>query len=889
MTKFATNDQPLRAQNESDGLQALHQFISILHNMGEHNAYVKYAFEESSESKRAGRTLVEVAMDDLMDAFAYIVKDVKDGSRIATPYYLMAMRARYGNEVTPDDAQTNMEARAAQYRKAPLVPAKMPDYIELVHMQASDNINQNLVHLWQQTLNNISALMMDETALAARQNYLNLTNGFNAAVQQAVAAKAAFGNVLSEVKNLDEDQAPLKAKNSAKTGATKPSTSTALAVVDHTPANIEERTSQEIAKQNEIATLRIKQQEIRKRLEELGVKGANNVETLRERLTAKDLPDEIRTIVNEELEQLEEAGKSQEGQKIANYLKWVADLPWNEFSEVEKDINKTETVLNASHYGMDKVKEAIIEHVAVENRTGEEAGKIICLVGPPGVGKTSIGRSVAESTSREFVRISLGGVQNESAIRGHGRTYLGSRPGKIVEALKKAGTNNPIMQLDEIDKMSVGGANGDPTAAMLEVLDPAQNHAFEDHYLGVPLDLSKTMFIATANNLGAIPGPLRDRMQIIALNGYTHEEKLEIAKRYLITKQMVKNGLTDQDLTIDRSALDKIVNNYTREAGVRNLERTIGQICAKVATKIEKGEITSANVTAENISDYLGRTKITRKDVQADGDQIGIVNGLAYSTVGGSIMRIEATKRMGQNFNLQVTGNLHKVMAESTQVARTYILANTDKFGLTRENLKGIDVHLHALSAAVPKDGPSAGAAMVTVLLSAIKEIPIRCNVAMTGEVTAHGQVKAIGGLPEKLDGAVQDGADTVLIPKENEKDLEDVPQSVLDQLTIIPVSTMDEVLAHVLTEKIEPVAPEADAKNSEEPEVTIVEEGPIDDDTPEPEADDKNPDAEGAALTPVFRTARNPAVAARKDRVSNDNGGAAPALPTSKGPAGLA
>lgn len=533
-----------------------------------------------------------------------------------------------------------------------------------------------------------------------------------------------------------------------------------------------------------------------------GASGGNprNLEDLLKKLEGKTLPPEVREKVNDEIEKLGD-GRGSEAEKVKDFLKWIAALPWNEFSKLETDINKADQTLEKDHYGLTKVKSRIIEHVAVENHKGNSTGRILCLVGPPGVGKTSIAESIARATGRAYARLSLGGVRDEAAIRGHSRTYVGSRPGRMMETMKKAGTSNPLIVLDEIDKMGHESVNGDPSAAMLEVLDPAQNNTFHDHFMELDYDLSKVMFIATANDLGSIPGPLRDRMDVIMIPGYTREEKLEIAKRHLVVKRMAENKLTSDQLEISDDAILKLINDYTREAGVRSLERSIDTVCRKTVLGLQKGEIKGKIVvTAANLETFSGPTRVRHTDVKVNGDRVGVVNGLAWSAVGGSILQIEAMKGPGADFKLEVTGHLGEVMKESSAVARRVVISMVDQLGLKKDALKKMEVHVHALDGAVPKDGPSAGAAMTTAIISAVTDIPIRSNVAMTGEISLNGEIMPIGGLPEKLDGALQDGADTVIIPKANEADLEDVPASIRSKLKIILASRIEEVLAVALT-----------------------------------------------------------------------------------------
>jgi ATP-dependent Lon protease len=459
--------------------------------------------------------------------------------------------------------------------------------------------------------------------------------------------------------------------------------------------------------------------------------------------------------------------------------------------------------LDADHYGLDKVKDRIVEFLAVQQRTKTMKGPILCLVGPPGVGKTSLGKSIAKATGRNYVRMALGGVRDEAEIRGHRRTYIGSMPGKVLQGMKKAGTKNPLFLLDEVDKLGADW-RGDPTSALLEVLDPAQNNSFQDHYLEVDFDLSNVMFITTANTLN-MPQPLMDRMEIIRLSGYTEDEKLEIAKRHLVSKQVKDHGLKDGELVISDDALRDVIRLYTREAGVRNLEREIAKIARKTVTAIVAGKATSVTVTEENLDDYLGVKRFRFGEVE-DQDQIGVTTGLAWTEVGGELLNIEAVKVPGKG-KVTATGKLGDVMKESIQAAEFFIKSRAQSYGIDLEELAKHDVHVHVPEGATPKDGPSAGVGMATSIISAISGIEVRRDVAMTGEITLRGRVLPIGGLKEKLLAAQRGGLTTVLIPKDNEKDLADIPDNVKSALKIVPVAMVDEALSAALVREPVPFA----------------------------------------------------------------------------------
>ncbi|MGR3466706.1 MAG: endopeptidase La, partial [Shimia sp.] len=528
-----------------------------------------------------------------------------------------------------------------------------------------------------------------------------------------------------------------------------------------------------------------------------GEDGAGEVAELEEKIAATKLSTEAREKAEAELKKLKNMSPmSAEATVVRNYLDWMLSIPWGKRSRVKKDLNKAQQVLDADHFGLEKVKERIVEYLAVQQRSKKLKGPIMCLVGPPGVGKTSLGKSVAKATGREFIRISLGGVRDESEIRGHRRTYIGSMPGKIIQALKKAKTTNPLILLDEIDKMGQD-FRGDPASAMLEVLDPEQNSTFVDHYLEVEYDLSDVMFLTTANSYN-MPGPLLDRMEIIPLAGYTEEEKAEIAHRHLIPKQVKNHGLKKGEFTLEPEALQETIRRYTREAGVRSLEREIGKIARKAVTKIVRKEDTEVVVTEENLDEYLGVKKF-RYGLAEQEDQIGVVTGLAYTSVGGDLLHIEALKLPGKG-RMKTTGKLGDVMKESIDAASSYVRSIAPEIGVKPPKFDKMDIHVHVPDGATPKDGPSAGLAMVTAIVSVLTGIPVRRDIAMTGEVTLRGNASAIGGLKEKLLAALRGGITTVLIPEENEKDLAELPDSVKDGLKIIPVTHVSDVLKLALT-----------------------------------------------------------------------------------------
>lgn len=521
------------------------------------------------------------------------------------------------------------------------------------------------------------------------------------------------------------------------------------------------------------------------------------VQQLREKIEEANMPERITQVANKELDRYEKVPQSSaESSVIRNYIDWLVSLPWTEETEDNIDIPKAKKTLDEDHYGLEKVKERVLEYLSVQKLTDKLSGPILCLVGPPGVGKTSLAKSIARSINRKYVRASLGGVRDEAEIRGHRRTYVGAMPGRIIRGMKKAETINPVFLLDEIDKMS-NDFRGDPSAAMLEVLDPEQNHSFSDHFIEEPYDLSKTMFIATANQLATIPEPLRDRMEIITIAGYTEVEKLHISKQHLIPKQIDQNGLTKSQVQFRDEAILKLIRRYTREAGVRGLERQFASLCRKAAKQIVAGEKKRVIITEKQLEEFLGKPSY-RYGQREEEHQIGAATGLAYTQFGGDTLSIEVSIAKGTG-KLTLTGKLGDVMKESAQAAFSYVRAKADEFDLEDDFYEKYDIHIHVPEGATPKDGPSAGITIATALVSAFTNRPVRKEVGMTGEITLRGRVLPIGGLKEKSLSAHRAGLTTILIPAENEKDLEDIPKSIRDDLNFILVSHLDEVLEHAL------------------------------------------------------------------------------------------
>ena len=564
---------------------------------------------------------------------------------------------------------------------------------------------------------------------------------------------------------------------------------------------INQRVKKQINKVQKEYYLREQMKAIQRELGE-GDEILGEVEEYQTKIDKIKMPKEVKEKALKELDRLSRTSPhSAEVGVIRTYLDWIVELPWDKESKGKIDINKSRDILNEDHYGLEDVKERILEFIAIRKLTNSMKGPILCLVGPPGVGKTSIAKSIARSLNREFVRMSLGGVRDEAEIRGHRRTYVGSMPGRIISSIKKAGTKNPVFLFDEIDKIG-SDYRGDPASGLLEVLDPEQNSTFVDHFLDVPFDLSKVMFVTTANTTASIPGPLLDRMEIIRISGYTDEEKLQIALKYLLPKQLKEHGLKDENFIVSNAAIKSIIDYYTREAGVRNLERNIASICRKAAKTIVEKEVKTIRINAGNISKYLGTPKY-RFDTVTEQDQIGVANGLAWTAVGGETLSIEVNIMKG-NGKLQLTGKLGDVMKESAVAAISYIRANSDLLDIESEFHKDTDIHIHVPEGAIPKDGPSAGITIATAVTSALSNTPIYRNLAMTGEITLRGRVLPVGGIKEKILAANRMGIEKVLLPYENGKDLDNIPDKVKKKMEFVLVKNMDEVLENALVKRTE-------------------------------------------------------------------------------------
>ena len=565
-------------------------------------------------------------------------------------------------------------------------------------------------------------------------------------------------------------------------------------------AQIQQKLQQDVQSQFSDAQRRAYLREQMKAIQrELGEEAgaADQIERLRKRLEEAKPPEDVLAQADRELKRLDVIPPaSPEYSVIVSYVETIAELPWSKLSQDNLDLDQAQKILDRDHYDLEKVKRRLIEYLAVRKLNPQGHGPILCFLGPPGVGKTSLGQSIADALGRKFVRMSLGGIRDEAEIRGHRRTYIASMPGRIIQELRRAGTRNPVMMLDEIDKIGAD-FRGDPASALLEVLDPRQNNTFSDRYLDVPFDLSQVLFIATANYMDGVPEPLRDRMEVISLPGYTEREKLEIAKRYLVRRQLEENGLKPEQCEWQDEAFRRIINDYTHEAGVRELERQIGAVCRAVAAQVARGKVERVTITPERVAELLGPAKYVR-ETKLKTSQPGVATGLAYTPAGGEVLHIEATRYPGKG-SVTLTGHIGEVMKESVQAALSLVRSRNSQIGAKPEDFRNIDIHVHVPAGAVPKDGPSAGIAMFTALASLFSNTPVRPDVAMTGEITLRGLVLPIGGLKEKSLAAMRAGISTVIIPKLNEKDLVDVPEEAKQKLKFIPVENVDEALSVAL------------------------------------------------------------------------------------------
>lgn len=738
----------------------INSYIKIVKALSAQPAF-KAAYDAAPDIIKNGRTIFQMVADDLLDAFATIMRNAPD-DKIPASFHKQILNAREGRVVSAADAKKHLQNLMVAKRALPegedFAP---PQFISLFTEDVPRDVIQNMVNHWLSAVNYYGQLIYSEEAIDSSRRSADVTN------KALLSYQTSIGNSLNRDASLQRivSSPPLVASS-----------------VDDDDEGDE-----------------------------------SFLDILTTRINELDMSLEAQKLTKKEMAQLRSMNpQSPDASILRKHLDVLTSLPWGKFSDVNQDLKRTEEILDEDHYGMQKVKDAIAEHVAVQNRMGTATGQILLLVGPPGIGKTSIAQSVAKATGRNYVRMALGGMRDEANIRGHRMTYVGAMLGNIIKAMIKAGTMNPLMVLDEIDKMGES-TQGDPAAALLEALDPEQNHAFKDHYLNVEFDLSKVAFFSTANDFYEIPRALRDRMEVIHLPGYLHDEKFEIAKRFLAPKQLRKKGLTSADVIIDDSALHKIINEYTIEAGVRSLEQVIVRVCRKAVVAFAKGRTDPIIVTSDNLADFAGVSKV-KHDLVHSEDTVGIVNGLAYTSVGGIRLPIQAEDLPSNGFRLRATGLLGEVMKESIEVAEGWVRKHAQQYGISQEKLNKSELRLHAPDGATPKDGPSAGLAMATVIISALAGVKIRHDLAMTGEIDLKGKAGKIGGLPEKLEGALRSGVKTVLIPRDNLGDLADVPEAIKSKLTIIPVDTIDDVLKHALVQQLRPIV----TQNSERTLATI-------------------------------------------------------------------
>lgn len=728
----------------------------------EENTRVSDALDNIPTAITKGRTLTDIVLDDMMERFTGIMAAAQGNKVVPSEFYHYLFKKRLGEDVgiSEQEIEAQMLHEIETQRHKPL-PQTLPTFLEILEPHLTQNELATLTNQWNQIFNEVVRLTTSDDSLRVHTRNISTQNAMVQVANNAIQLKTSGG--------AGKVSGPRKISN--------------IGGANGTEGEDEDE---------------------------------NELDVLAKRLAEIEMPEKARETVDKLIKRTAKMPEQMnECHTNIKRLELIADLPWNKFTETTSDLQAAEDMLNADHYGLEKVKERVLRHIAVQMHTGATNGKIICLAGPPGVGKTSIAQSVAKALGRNYGRISLGGVHDESKIRGHSSTYVGALPGIIVQAMKEAKSNNPLIVLDEIDKMGQDARRGDPTAAMLEVLDPAQNHSFRDDFAGVEYDISKTFFFATANDLSTIPGPLLDRMQVISLPGYQPDEKFEIATRYLLPKQMKQTGLSAETFSVEPEAIKALISDYTREAGVRRLEGKLNEICTLAVLKIVKGHEGPIKVGKADLKEYVGIPGGSKDEIPSE-DMVGVVNGLSYSTVGGGVLPIEVNlSPSSSGFKLVVTGNLGKVMSESAALAESLIHARAPQFGIPDEKLNHARLHVHAPDGAVPKDGPSAGAAFTTALVSSLTGIPIRRDVAMTGEINSRGQVTAIGGLPEKLQGALAAGVKKALIPKENIPHLEEVPANVRDQLEIVPVGTIEEVLAHALSEPVKPLAAAKPAERS--------------------------------------------------------------------------
>lgn len=720
------------------------------------------------------RNLNEIVLDDMMDTFARIVSNVENPDVVPLSIFQWMKYERTGEHLSEAEARKDLTGRIEGLKNG-TKENDVPDFMTVLFPVTPKEPFMHIAKRWEHFFDKVSQLVASEDSFQAQMAYHTHMGDLSKSVEKMLATRTSTSTALVPVETAGQG-GPDKGGPSNKDG--KP------AKGERKGKDGEEKEDDDLAQ-------------------------------IQEKLTALHIPKPIKDEIWKIYRNTKRMNaQSSEYSVNIRRLETIVELPWGQPRDTNTNIAEAKAIMDSEHFGLEKVKEKIVQTLAVEKRTGAPSGKIILLVGPPGVGKTSIAQSLAKATGREYVRVALGGVHRETDIRGHSSTFVGALPGRIISELKKCESNNPLIVLDEVDKLGQHSGNGDPTAALLEVLDPAQNHAFRDDYLGVEFDLSKVLFVCTANDLSTIPGPLRDRMQIVALPSYTSEEKLEIATRYILPKQMKKTGLTKKDLEITPEALESLIVKHTAEAGVRKLEQKINEICSKVVVSLEMGKTGKTVVEPEHLVDLVGPARGERNKI-AEVDQVGVVNGLAYSSIGGSVLPIEVSLAPTKGFRMTPSGNLGKVMSESASVAESLIRSRAPEFGISDKCFEDVEIRIHAPEGATPKDGPSAGAAFTTAIISSLTNIPVKRDVAMTGEINLRGEVTAIGGLPEKLEGALRAGVKTVLIPAQNLQDLNEVSKAIRDKLAIKAVKNIDEVLKEALAEPVvplieEPVAPAA-------------------------------------------------------------------------------
>jgi ATP-dependent Lon protease len=782
----------------------LREFIRLLDIMAK-DPDVKELYKDVPRSIKGNRSLRNLLLDDLQEAAIFIYKDVEPKDRPVDFYKTLLDYRDPGKKITRQQATQALNAKIQQVMdngssdEDVIAPRFTSFYAEL-----PDHFRKALSSFFGGIVNTLPGYAMTDAVFITQDRLSAYATGLNTIIESVEMSLMQEEEEMFSLAHPEGD-----AKSPSKLSANDISGQAANDPKASPPADIDKLANKSIQNQQESYVLKERLIQINKRLKELGEKPEGKLGELTKKVEEAGMPPEALDAAREALGRMEEASpRSSEYNGLKEYVTWLVSIPWGKMSPINGDIVGAERILDEDHYGLEKAKQAIIEYVAVQNRTKRPDGTILCLVGPPGIGKTSLGTSIARATGREFVRLSLGGLHEEAQIRGYEPSYKSAMPGKVVQAMKKAGTANPLMLLDEIDKLGHSDTHGDPSAALLEVLDHKQNATFRDNYLGVGYDLSKVLFVTTANYEDKIPEALRDRMEIIRLPSYTADEKFEIARRHLVPRQMAEKALTAEQFSISDSALSKLILEYTSESGVRGLEKELGKLARRTVLDLARGKTTGYQITPENLKEIAGTPKVSLENIP-DNDTVGLVNGLAYTSVGGCLLQIEAVASPGRNFEITATGDLGKHIKESVDVARGLIKNRAEQFGV-KDAIEKMSISLNA-PADSPKDGPSAGAAITLAIISALLKIPVRREFAMTGKIGLNGQILPIGGVREKLQGALNAGATTVLIPKANEKDLADVPESIKSKLIIHSVSKIEEVLQFALVDNVLRNAPAYD------------------------------------------------------------------------------